>query len=251
MNGESSNPTQLTAVLRAGVAFVWLSTGVLVLHPLYRAIGASYLARLGLPTWLMPATCVLEIGLGLWVAFGRASTLLTLLQISMVSSFTVILAALEPGLLVSPFGMLTKNVPIVAAVATAWWVEREGWSDRALRLLRAGMAFVWLTEGLLPKIAFQQPEELLIASRSGLSFGHPGTLLVVIGLAQAASGVLALLASGRLLRVVLLLQAAALVVLPLVVSWQVPWLWFHPFGPFTKNVPIIFGTLALARRCST
>jgi DoxX-like family len=39
------------------------------------------------------------------------------------------------------------------------------------------------------------------------------------------------------------------VVLPLLVSWQHPLLWFHPFGPMTKNLPILFGTLLVLRRC--
>jgi hypothetical protein len=237
--------------LKVGVAAVWLATGVLVVHPLYRSIGASYLARLGLPVWLMPVTCAFEIVLAFWVALGRASTLVTLLQISMVASFTGMLAVTEPRLLVSPFGMLTKNVPIIAAVGVAWLLEREGMSRRAQWLLRVGMASVWLTEGLLPKILFQQPEELRIAERTGLSFGDPGLLLTLIGGLQLASGVAALLLRGRPLAWLLMAQMAGLVVLPLVVSWLVPWLWFHPFGPFTKNVPILLGTLVVFRRCSS
>lgn len=237
--------------LRAGVAVVWLATGLLVLHPTYRSIGGGYLDQLGLPVWLMPATCLFEVGLGLWVLSRRAGNVITLLQLSMVLTFTVILVAWDARLLVNPFGMLTKNVPILAAVATAWLVEREGWSRRALWLLRSGMAFIWLSEGLLPKVFFQQGEELRIVEGVGLSFGAPGTVLALIGVLQAASGVLALTLSGRWLRVVLAAQIAALVVLPLVVSWQVPWLWFHPFGPFTKNVPIIFGTGVVLWRCSS
>ncbi len=237
--------------LRAGVAVVWLATGLLVLHPTYRSIGGGYLDQLGLPVWLMPATCLFEVGLGLWVLSRRAGNVITLLQLSMVLTFTVILVVWDARLLVNPFGMLTKNVPILAAVATAWLVEREGWSRRALWLLRSGMAFIWLSEGLLPKVFFQQGEELRIVEGVGLSFGAPGTVLALIGVLQAASGVLALTLSGRWLRVVLAAQIAALVVLPLVVSWQVPWLWFHPFGPFTKNVPIIFGTGVVLWRCSS
>jgi hypothetical protein len=237
--------------LRIGVASVWLATGVMVVHPLYRAIGASYLGRLGMPAWLMPVTCAFEIGLAFLVALGRPSQLITLLQISMVATFTAILALAEPKLLVSPFGMLTKNVPIVAAVAVAHLIEREGWSGRAQWLLRGGMAAVWITEGVFPKILFQQAEELTIATQTGLSFGRPATMLLIIGVLQAASGVAALLLRGRPLRWLLAAQAAGLIVLPLVVSWFVPWLWFHPFGPFTKNVPVLLGTLVVLRRCSS
>ena len=239
-----------TLWLRAGVAAVWLATGLLVAHPTYRTIGGGFLERLGLPFWLMPATCVFEVGLGLYVLLRRAGNLITLLQLSMVITFTVILATLDARLVVNPFGMLTKNVPILAAIATAWLVEREGWSRRALWLLRGGMAFIWLTEGLLPKVFFQQAEELAIVEGVGLSFGAPATVLTIIGVVQAASGVLALVLSGRALRLLLAAQIAALVLLPVVVSWQVPWLWFHPFGPFTKNVPIIFGTGVVLWRCS-
>jgi len=237
--------------LKAGVASVWLTTGILVAHPLYRAIGASYLSRLHVPEWSMPLTCLFEIALAGLVLLRPAGVFLTLLQLSLVTTFTVILALHEPRLLVSPFGMLTKNVPILTAVAGAYLLEREGWSGRVRWLLRVGMASIWITEGLFPKILFQQPEELWITAETGLSLGNPALLLRAIGACQLASGVLVLLLRGRPLRVLLGLQALALVVLPLVVSLFVPWLWFHPFGPFTKNVAALLGTLVLYRRCSS
>lgn len=237
--------------LRAGFGAVWFLTGVLVVHPLYRSVGASYLGRLGLPAWLMPVTCAFEVALAVWVVLRRPSPLLTLLQLSMVASFTLILAFSEPRLLTSPFGMLTKNLPILAAIAVAWLIENEGWSARARWLLRAGMAAVWLTEGLVPKILFQQREELWIVEHTGLAFGRPATVLAVIGAIQLASGVLALVLEGKALRWVLGAQIAGLVLLPLVVSWFVPWLWFHPFGPFTKNLAVICGTVVVYRRCSS
>jgi hypothetical protein len=221
--------------LRVGVASVWLATGVMVVSATYRAIGASYLHRLGLPEWLMPLTCAFEVALAFWVALGRPSWWITLLQVSMVASF----------------GMLTKNVPIVAAVVVAYLIEREGYSPRARWLLRGGMASVWITEGLFPKILFQQAEELSIATQTGLAFGRPGTLLLVIGALQVASGVAVLATRGPVLRWLLIAQAGGLIVLPVVVSWFVPWLWFHPFGPFTKNVPVLLGTLVILRRCSS
>jgi hypothetical protein len=35
--------------LCGGAAFVWLTTGLAILHPYYREVGHHYLARLGLP----------------------------------------------------------------------------------------------------------------------------------------------------------------------------------------------------------
>lgn len=239
------------ALLRWGVASVWLATGLLVLTPQYRAVGGAALAELGLPDALMWATCSGEVALGLWVARRPSDRWTTGLQVALVTIFTLILAVHEPRLLVSPYGVLTKNLPIVGAALGALWLEGEGWTTRARWTLRGTMAAIWLTEGLGPKILFQQAEELAIAARTGLSFGHPERLLAAIGVAQITGGLLALALAGRLLRLVLGAQVLALIALPLVVGWMRPDLWFHPFGPLTKTIPVLAGTFVLWRRCST
>jgi hypothetical protein len=233
-------------LLRWSVACVWLATGVLVLHPYYREAGQVYLSRLGLPDWVMFVTCAFEIALGLRVGLGRASTWVTALQVAMVVTFTLILGYLEPSLLANPFGMLTKNVPLLAVVGTAWLVEREGWTQRALWLLRAGLASVWLTEGIFPKILLPQEVELNMVTRCGIPV-PPRVFLVVTGLMEAASGVGLLLLHGRPLRWVLILQLVGLVALPLVAGCMEPWLWVHPFMPLVKNLPIIAGSIVLLR----
>lgn len=237
--------------LRWSVAFVWLLTGIMVLHPGYRVVGHDYLQRLGLPDWVMVVTCVFEVALGLRVALGRANTGVTALQVAMVVAFTVILGWLDPPLLVNPFGMLTKNLPLLAVLGTAWLVEREGWTRRAVWLLRAGIASIWLTEGIFPKIVFQQAVELNMVMRCGRLVPLPAeTFLVLTGVAEAASGVLVLLLRGRPLRLVLGCQLVALIVLPAVAGGLDPDLWVHPFMPLVKNVPIIAGTAVLLRHGS-
>jgi hypothetical protein len=235
-----------TRLLRWSVACVWLLTGVMVLHPAYRAVGHAYLAHLGLPDWVMVATCVFEVALGLRVALGPASTGVTALQVAMVVTFTAILGCLDPWLLVNPFGVLTKNLPLLAVLGTAWLVERRGWDRTAAWLLRFGIASIWLTEGLFPKILFQQHAELDMVARCGRLVPLPGpTFLVILGIAEAVSGVLVLVLRGRPLRCLLGLQLLALVVLPLLAGGFDPSLWVHPFMPLVKNVPIIAGTLVL------
>jgi hypothetical protein len=236
--------------LRWSVAFVWLATGVAVFHPHYREVGSRYLGRLGLPDWLMAATCVFEVLLGLRVALGRASTAITILQAGMIVVFTAILAGLEPLLLVDPYGMLAKNLPLLSAIGAAWLYEREGWSRRALWLLRTGVASIWIVEGILPKMVFPQEEALRVVAGSGLVWGDPVNFLRFLGLAEAASGVAVLLLRGRPLRLLLGVQATALVILSLLVAVQDPLLLVHPFGPLTKNVPLVVATLVLVRRAN-
>jgi hypothetical protein len=238
--------------LCAGAAFVWLATGVAVLHPYYREVGHDYLARLGLPDGLMYVTCAAEVLLGLRVALGRPTTAIALVQAALITGFTVILACLEPALLVHPDGLLTKNLPLLAVIGTAWLLAREGWSRRATWLLRGGMAIIWITEGLFPKILFQAAWEVTLVRGSGLVRGDPAVFLRVMGACEVLSGVAALLLRGRPLRWLLAAQLAALVVLPILVGWQEPHLWVHPFGPLTKNVTILVGTAVLwARRRNT
>lgn len=237
--------------MRAAVAFVWLATALGYLSATYRDIGGAYLRALGLPEMLMPLTCVAELGLGLWVLLRPPARWLAVLQIGMMSVFTVILAIHEPMLLASPFGMLTKNIPIVACVLAATLGAEEGWTPRVSWILRVCVALPWFTEGLVPKILLQQPIELAVVAASPLSFGDPATLLRGLGVLQIVSFACALLLRGRWLRACLLAQAGALLVLPVLVSRELPLLWVHPFGPLIKNIPILVGTLLVARRCSS
>lgn len=220
-----------------------------MLHPYYRSVGHEWLSRLGLPDWLMWLTCAGELVLGVVILMLPPKWWLMAAQVGGVTVFTIILAALEPMLLVHPFGMLSKNYPFIALVVATWLAASEGWTPRATWTLRAGMALVWITEGLFPKVFFQQPMELAVVSNSGLVPMSAPVFLMLLGFAQAISGVLALVLRGRLLRWLLVAQTAALVALPALVSWQDPMLWFHPFGPMTKNLPVIFGTLGALRRC--
>ncbi len=248
----SPTPERSPWLVRGGIASIWLLTGLLVVHPHYRAIGAAYLDRLGLVgdagVALMLVACAGEVGLGLWVLLGRPTTAQTLLQVGGVLFFTTVLAAVEPALLVHPMGVLTKNLPLLALVLVSWLLEREGLTPRAARLLRVGAALPWLTEGLLPKVLFQGAYEREVVARSGLVPIDPGAFLVLLGLGQLAAGLLVLTLAGRPLRWLLTLLVAALVVLPALVSFPEPLLWVHPFGPLTKNLPIIAVTLFARRR---
>lgn len=249
MRAEPATAKELL-FLKAGTASIWLTTALGVLHPYYRSVGHEWLSRLGLPDWLMWLTCAAELALGLVILALPPKWWLMAAQVGGVTVFIVILAVLDPALLVHPFGMLSKNYPFIALVISTWLVAREGWTPRALGILRFGMALIWITEGLFPKLLFQQPMELAIVSNSGLVPMSAPAFLSLLGFAQLASGVLALVLRGRWLQWLLGAQVAALVLLPALVSWQDPMLWFHPFGPLTKNFPIIFGTLGVLRRCS-
>jgi DoxX-like protein len=229
------------------IAFVWLATALSVFHPSYRAIGAHYLGLLGVPLFLMYATCAAEFALGLRVAFGRANRWVTILQVSMIGTFTLLLGVAEPALLVDPLGMLSKNLPMLALIIVVYRMENRGWDQRSEQILRGGMAVIWITEGLFPKMLFQKELELDLVRQSGLVPFDAGTFLVALGAAQVLSGLAVLLFTGRVRKWILCVQLSALLVLPLLVVWQYPELLVHPFGPIVKNVPILVGTWAVLK----
>jgi hypothetical protein len=236
------------ALLRRGVALVWLATGLGVLHPYYRQVGAEYLRPLGMPDALMWATCAGEVVLA-WVLWGRRTDRLqALAQTAPVIAFTLILGIEAPRLLAHPFGVLSKNLPLVGAIWAAQALARRGWDDRASRLLRGSMAIVWLTEGLFPKLLFPSPLEIEVVAALGVSTKVALGMIHAAGVAQIASGVGVLLLRGRPLRLLLGALLAALIVLPLLVTRTHPEMWVHPFGPLTKNFPILAGTWVLMRR---
>jgi hypothetical protein len=223
--------------LCAALAFVWLFTGLAVLHSAYRQLGESYLAPLGLPAWLMYVACALEVVLGLRVAVGRASTPVSALQALLIAGFTAILSASQPGLWLHPLGVLTKNLALLVLIGTAWLLQREGWSRRAVWLLRGGMALFWLADGLLAQ---------------GVYFVHgavtgSATAAWVLGIGEIGLGAAVLFLRGTVLRVLLACYVAALLGLTVLATAADRLLWLHPFGPLTKNVPVLVGTLVLMR----
>jgi len=146
--------------------------------------------------------------------------------------------------------VLTKNGPLLAIVGTQWLLEREGWTPRALWLLRSGMASIWLLEGLLPCLFFQQEMLRSLLGSTGLAFGNPGLVLGVTGGLQALSAVLALLLRGWPLRVLLAGQILGIIVICVLVTYDDRLALVHPFGPVTKNIPILIGTVVVFRRMS-
>lgn len=234
--------------LRLALAFIWLATGLGIVFEAYKQVGRVYLPQLGLGDRAMGMACLFEVLLGLRLLLGPAGTVLALLQAVMIVFFTVVLAILDPALLWDPFGVLTKNVPLLALVGTVWLVEREGWTPRALWLLRGGMASIWLLEGILPALLFQSETLRDVLRWSGLALIDPGLELRIIAVLQILSAVAVLLLRGWPLRVLLVCQILGLVAICGLIGGYNKALLVHPFGPVTKNISILIGTVVVLRR---
>jgi uncharacterized membrane protein YphA (DoxX/SURF4 family) len=134
--------------------------------------------------------------------------------------------------------------------ATAWsfdcmrlWIERsispEDARRRALAHLvaRLALAFVWLYQGLVPKLLFPGAGEMSIMRQASLPLLPPGAWLTVVGVLEVGYGLLFLIAFRA--RWVLWLQLPALVVLSVSAALSSPRVFVGPFNPLTLNVALL------------
>jgi hypothetical protein len=132
--------------------------------------------------------------------------------------------------------------------ATAWsfdclknWIEK-GWHPKQavnaqLTILLASitLGLVWIYQGLIPKILFPDTGEVEIIRQSGLFAGYEKNLLVVIGMAEIAFGILLIVWQKKWLHIVniialLLLLTGAMVSNVAVLT--------YPFNPVSLNVSL-------------
>ena len=98
---------------------------------------------------------------------------------------------------------------------------------------RIALAFVWIYQGIVPKLVCQSPIELGLLSHLGPMFGF---LCSIMGYGEMLFGVLILLSPWRW---PFLLNIAALLGLFGFVSLTEPQLLVQPFNPVTLNVALI------------
>ena len=113
------------------------------------------------------------------------------------------------------------------------------------RYLRLSLVFVWLWTALVSVWELQgQSRALLFAG--GVSDTGVANALVLAG--AALDAILGLWLLLRPTRPAYLLALATMVVMTLVATVLSPYLWLHPLGPLSKNIPIAVVLWVLARR---
>ena len=111
--------------------------------------------------------------------------------------------------------------------------------------LRLSLVFVWLWTAVVSVWELQgQSRELLIAG--GVSDTDVANALVLAG--AALDAILGLWLLLRPTRPAYLFALATMVVMTLVATVLSPYLWLHPLGPLSKNIPIAVVLWLLARK---
>ena len=109
---------------------------------------------------------------------------------------------------------------------------------RAVRIAcRVSLGFVWLYEGLVPKVLFVRADQIELVERSGLYFGEPETFLQLLGIAQAAFALWLL--AGYAERLAVAIATAAMCILIVLVAGNNPAMLTDPYGALIKDLCLI------------
>jgi uncharacterized membrane protein len=116
---------RLLTLLRMSLAFVWLATAVVSvgLYPVEDSY--ALLVRSGVPAeyspLLMYGAAAFDLLMGLGILLLPRRRPLWLAQLGLIGFYTVYIAFRLPEFLFHPFGPLTKNIPMLAAI----WLMAE------------------------------------------------------------------------------------------------------------------------------
>ncbi|UFJ41865.1 DoxX-like family protein [Brevibacillus humidisoli] len=155
--------------------------------------------------------------------------------------------------------------------ATAWsfdrlrlWLERGMTPEHSLRLwliysfAKIALGFVWLWEGLVPKLLFPSAEELALVANTGLAWWDATHFVPFLGVCEILLGLILLI--GWLPRLCATASLLLLLFFTAVLPWFAPELLYHPYGALSKNLGLLVCSLIVlfvsqevptASRCRT
>lgn len=122
------NPLQV--LLRLALAFIWIWTAVVVLFLAPIEDSLILMAPLGFPEQVSVAiiwlVALFELAMGAALVANWRVREVTLIQMVLISAFTIIITLFLPEQWLHPFGPVSKNIPLLAAtyILFNWESER-------------------------------------------------------------------------------------------------------------------------------
>jgi hypothetical protein len=108
-----------------------------------------------------------------------------------------------------------------------------------LPVLRIALALMWVWTGIVSLGLYPVQDSYALLARTGLHGAAAGIALYGAALLDLVLGVLTLAAPARWRRPVWLAQLALIAGYTLLVTLFLPEFWLHPYGPISKNLPIL------------
>lgn len=115
--------------LRWSIAAVWIITAIVSFGLYPRTESYQLLARTGIPEALRPlmlyGAAAFDLLLGLGTLLLARRRWLWLLQLALIGFYTVVIALRLPEFLLHPYGPLSKNLPMLAAIWLLYQLDEE------------------------------------------------------------------------------------------------------------------------------
>ncbi len=145
---------------------------------------------------------------------------------------------------IEQFGFTPRSMVNVIADSPTTAAERWYAGLYFLRpLLRIALALTWIFTGLTSAFFYPAETSYTMLSQTGISGVLAPLMLYGAATLDLLLG-LALLFSFHI-RTAALIQIALMLLYSVIISVALPEFWLHPFGPVTKNLPLIVSTLIL------
>jgi hypothetical protein len=117
--------------------------------------------------------------------------------------------------------------------------RREAALDLWLPVLRVALAAMWIRTAAVSFGLYPVADSYALLERVGL-YGAPATLaLYGAAVLDLLLGVLTLAAPAAWRRMVWLAQLALIGGYTVLITWFLPEYWLHPYGPISKNLPVM------------
>ncbi len=139
-----------------------------------------------------------------------------------------------------------KPLSVTASLQDSPATTADIWAARLffLRpLLRFSIGFVWLFTGIVSAFFYPLEESYKLLAAVGITGIWAPFMLYGAAAFDGLLGI-ATLANYRI-SIVVALQFGLIISYTAIISLTLPELWLHPFGPITKNLPLIIATLIM------
>jgi hypothetical protein len=122
-------------------------------------------------------------------------------------------------------------------------IANEARLNWLLPLMRYALAFVWIVTGVVSLGVYPVAESYALLQRVGLTGAVASVALYGAALLDLVFGVGILVIRRR--KWLWRAQMALIAGYTAIISWFLPEFWLHPYGPLTKNVPMLAAILML------
>ena len=122
------------------------------------------------------------------------------------------------------------------------WLEKETLPSQSLKslftvvLIQLILAIIWIYQGIIPKLLFQDSGELDILKSSNLFQGYETSILTAVGIGEVLFGLFFIFKSSKALHYI---NIAALFILGTGALFSDIMVYTLPFNPFTLNMAMI------------